>query len=254
MGIVQDPAAYGGDANHPLLNKKFRQALSYAINRDELVSSLLNNLGDPGISGMIPKALHAYDEEEVPGYTYDAQKAQELLKESGFGPGGKAIPPITLYTTSQYKAIMEYLQKQWKDIGIDISVEVNNAATHQEMVSNATVNFFRGSWLGDYPDAENYLSLFYSKHYSPAGPNKTRFKNAEFDKLYEESRKVSDGFARIDIYRQMDRIIVEEAPVIVLYYDEVIRLTQSNVTGLEPNPMNVLKLERADIVTGRSSC
>ena len=190
--------------------------------------------------------MHAHDEEEVPGYTYDPNKAQELLKESGFGPGGKAIPELTLYTTSQYEAIMVYLQKQWAEIGITVNVQKNDAAAHQDMVANGSAKFFRASWLGDYPDEENYFSLFYSDHFAP-GPNKTRFKNDEFDKLYEESRGIPDGFERIDHYRNMDRIIVEEAPVIVLYYDEVIRMTQKNVTGLEPDAMNILKLERADI-------
>ena len=245
IGINLDPGVYEGD--HPFLNKKFRQAMNYAINREEMVSTKLNNLGYPGTAGIIPKALHAHDEEEVPGYTYDPAKAQELLKESGFGPGGTAIPEITLYTTSQYEDLMVYLQKQWEEIGIKVSVQKSDAAAHQEMVANGSAKLFRASWLGDYPDEENYFSLFFSEHFSPAGPNKTRFKNDEFDKLYKESRGIPDGFERIDHYRNMDRIIVEEAPVIVLYYDEVIRMTQKNVTGLQPDAMNLLKLERADI-------
>jgi len=248
LGMNLDASIYGDNTDHPFLNKKFRQALSYAINREELVSTLLNNLGHPGTAGIIPKALHAHDEEQVPGYSYDPTKAQELLKESGFGPGGKAIPEITLHTTSQYEDIMVYLIKQWEEIGIKITVQKSDAAAHQDMVANGSAKFFRASWLGDYPDEENYFTLFYSEHFSPKGPNKTRFKNEEFDKLYEESRGIPDGFARIDHYRNMDRIIVEEAPVIILYYDEVIRMTQKNITGLKADAMNLLKLERADKV------
>ncbi len=85
---------------------------------------------------------------------------------------------------------------------------------------------------------------------SPAGPNKTHFSNADYDKLYEKARYESEGFNRLDLYHQMDKIIVEEAPVIVLFYDEVVRLTQNNVTGLDPNPMNILNLERANFMEG----
>ena len=111
-------------------------------------------------------------------------------------------------------------------------------------MDNGRVAFFAKSWLGDYPDAENYLALFYSPYFSPAGPDKTHFKNAAYDKLYDEARRTQDVAKRTALYQAMDRIVVEESPVISLYYDEVVRLTQNNVRGLTPNPMNQLLLER----------
>ena len=142
------------------------------------------------------------------------------------------------------------LQKQWSAVGIPVEIEINMTPTHQELIDNSKVNFFRSSWLADYPDAENYLALFYSKHFSPAGPNKTHFVNQEYDNLYTKARYESEGFNRLDLYHKMDEIIVEEAPVIVLFYDEVLRLTQNNVTGLEPNAMNILDLEKANFMQG----
>jgi peptide/nickel transport system substrate-binding protein len=125
-----------------------------------------------------------------------------------------------------------------------VTIDVSQGAAHQENVDNGRAAFFTKSWLGDYPDAENYLALFYSKNFSPAGPNKTHFKNAAYDRLYEQAQLEQDTEKRYDLYRQMDRIIVEECPVIPMYYDEVVRLTQNNVQGLKPNPMNQLVLER----------
>jgi peptide/nickel transport system substrate-binding protein len=139
------------------------------------------------------------------------------------------------------------LQKQWSSLGIKVKIDVNNNSTHQELVDNGRVNFFRASWLGDYPDAENYLSMFYSKNFSPAGPNKTRFKNKSFDELFEKAQIAdNDPFDRYSMYNVMDQIVMAESPIIVLYYDEVIRLAQSNITGLEANPMNNLSLEKVD--------
>ena len=244
IGFCLDQELYE-DKNHPVLNRKFRQALNYAINREEMIAYLLNNLGTPGTSGIIPPAVNGYDLKKVKGYNYDPEKAEELLKEAGY-PEGKGLKPLKLYTTIHSKPYVEYLQKQWEAIGVKVDIEINQVATHQELIDNNKVKFFRGSWLGDYPDAENYLAMFYSKNFSSAGPNKTHFSNARFDELYEKARMETDGFKRMDYYTEMDKIIVEEAPVIILFYDEALRLSQNNVIGLESNPMNVLKLEQVD--------
>lgn len=248
VGFQLDMKVYNGD-KHPVLDKRFRKAMNYAINREEMINYVFNNLGTPGVGGIIPPAIRYFKENSVPGYNYDPRKAEELLKEAGY-PGGKGLPTLKLYTTVQSKQMVEYLQKQWSAVGIPVEIEINQTPTHQELVDNSKVNFFRGSWLGDYPDAENYLAMFYSKYYAPAGPNKTHFSNADYDKLYEKARYESEGFNRLDLYREMDKIIVEEAPVIVLFYDEVVRLTQRNVTGLDPNPMNILNLEKANFMEG----
>ncbi|MFA0960777.1 ABC transporter substrate-binding protein [Roseivirga sp. BDSF3-8] len=247
IGFMMNPDKYE-NKNHPLLNKDFRKALSSAINREEMISYLLNGLGTPGTSGIVPEALPSFSRDKVKGYTYDPKKAAEYLKAAGF-PEGKGVPELTLHTTIQSKPIIEYLQKQWEAIGVKVNIEINQVATHQEMVDNGKVVFFRGSWLGDYPDAENYLSMFYSGNFAPAGPNKTNFSNKAFDDLYNKARYESEGFNRVDMYQAMDNIIVEEAPIIVLFYDEVLRLKQNYVKGLEPNPMNIPRLERVDFAS-----
>ncbi|MGK7395109.1 MAG: ABC transporter substrate-binding protein [Candidatus Cyclobacteriaceae bacterium M3_2C_046] len=245
IGFCLDPELYD-DPNHPILNKKFRQALNYAINRKEMISYLLNNLGVPGTSGIIPPAITGFNKTKVHGYDYDPAKAETLLKEAGYGNGNLA--ELKLFTTIQSKPYVEYLQKQWEAIGIKVEIEINPVATHQELIDNAKVKFFRGSWLGDYPDAENYMAMFYSKNFSSAGPNKTHFKNERFDELYEKAKLEPNGFKRLDYYLEMDKIIVEEAPVIVLFYDEALRVTQEHLEGMEANPMNLLKLERVDFM------
>ncbi len=115
-------------------------------------------------AGIIPPAIKYFKENGVEGYDYNTKKAEELLKEAGF-PGGKGLPTLKLYTTVQSKPMVEYLQKQWSAVGIPVEIEINQTPTHQELVDNSKVSFFRGSWLGDYPDAENYLAMFYSKYY-----------------------------------------------------------------------------------------
>lgn len=251
LGFQLDKSLYP-DGNHPFLNKKVRQAMSYGINRHELIAYIRNNLGIPATSGMTPYPLPSYNSKEVKGYDYDPEKASRLLKEAGY-PSGKGLPIIELYTTAEYREISEFLQKSWSKIGLKVNIQVNQASTFREMVDNGRVSFFRGSWIGDYPDAENYMSLFYSKNFSPAGPNKTHFVNKEFDNLYELSQQEHNLQRRYKMYRQMDQIVMNESPVIVLYYDEIIRLMQNKVRGLDVNPMNSLNLEKVDFVEDSTS-
>jgi peptide/nickel transport system substrate-binding protein len=132
-------------------------------------------------------------------------------------------------------------------LGIKIKLEVNQAAQHRQMVAKQQLTFFRGSWIADYGDAENYLSLFYSPDKSPIGPNYTHYSNAAYDKMYNESMSIANDSARWNVYRKMDQLMMQESPVIILYYDKVLRLTHNTIHSLTMNPMNVLKLKRVKI-------
>ena len=245
LGIQLDSANLIGEQaiqGRALRDKRVRQALNYALNKLEMLTYLLNRVGHAGTSGFVPTALPSFSEQEVPGYTYQPQKARQLLRAAGYGP--QRPLKLRLSTVLERKEIGEYLQKQWANVGVQVQIDINQSAAQQDLVDNGRVAFFAKSWLGDYPDAENYLALFYSPNFSPAGPDKTHFKSAVYDKLYDEARRTQDVARRTALYQAMDRIVVEESPVISLYYDEVVRLTQNNVRGLRPNPMNQLLLER----------
>ncbi len=245
LGFQLDSANLIGEQavqGRALRDKRVRQALNYALNKPEMLTYLLNRVGHAGTSGFVPTALPSFSEKEVPGYTFQPQKARQLLRAAGYGP--RRPLRLRLSTVLERKEIGEYLQKQWANVGVQVQIDINQSAAQQDLVDNGRVAFFAKSWLGDYPDAENYLALFYSPNFSPAGPDKTHFKNAAYDKLYDEARRTQDVAKRTALYQAMDRIVVEESPVISLYYDEVVRLTQNNVRGLTPNPMNQLLLER----------
>jgi ABC-type transport system substrate-binding protein len=245
LGIQLDSTNLSGEQaeqGRALRDVRVRQALQYALNKPELLAYVLNHVGRPGTSGFVPDALPSFSEKEVPGYSYQPQKARQLLRAAGYGPGRPLR--LRLSTVAERKAISEYLQKNWADAGIQVQIDINQSATQQELVSGGRAAFFAGSWLGDYPDAENYLALFYSPNFSPAGPDKTHFKSAAYDKLYDQARREVNLAKRTALYRAMDRLVVAESPVIPLYYDQVVRLTQNNVRGLKANPMNQLLLER----------
>ena len=245
IGMQQDLTNLRGDdleTGRALQDRRVRQALNYALNKPELLAYFLNNVGQPGISGFVPASLPSFSAVKVPGYTYQPAKARQLLAAAGYGPG-KPLR-LRLNTVAETKEYCEYYQKKWAEVGVQVEIDVNQGAAHGELIDNGRAAFFTRSWLGDYPDAENYLALFYSPNFAPAGPNKTHFKSPAYDRLYQQAKLEQNDTKRYALYQQMDRLVVEECPVISVYYDEVVRLTQNNVRGLTPNPMNQLVLER----------
>jgi oligopeptide transport system substrate-binding protein len=230
----------------PLRFKEVRQAINYAFDRKKMITYLRNNIATSITSGIVPAGLPSYSASLVKGYDYNPEKAKQLLKKAGYAEG-KNMPVITLSTTSSYADLCEYMQGQLAEVGIKSKIEVNQSATHREMVAKQQLAFFRGSWIADYPDAENYLALFYSKNFAPNGPNNTHFKNKKYDELYEKALSEIDTSKRYQYYRDMDNIVVDEAPVVILYYDKVLRLHQNNINGIYGNAMNLLTLKTAQI-------
>jgi len=226
----------------PLRLKAIRQAINYGFDRQKMITYLKNNIGKPATSGFIPYGMPSFDEKAVPGYSFDRDKAKKLLEQAGF-PNGKNLPEIVLATTTMYQDQCEFIQSELKEIGMDIKIDVVSSATHSEMVARSAVPFFRKSWIADYPDAENYLAPFYSKNFSPAGPNYTHFKNSNFDKLYEKAQSEQDENVRYEYYKQMDKMIMDEAPVVPLYYEEAVIFYQNYISGLSQNPLNLLVLK-----------
>ena len=140
--------------------------------------------------------------------------------------------------------ICEYIQRELQKVGLEVNIEVMPPSTLRQRKSSGELDAFRASWIADYPDAENYLSLFYSQNFTPNGPNYTHFKSTAFDSLYVQSLSVMDIKVRKALYRKMDSIVIEKAPIIPLYYDQVVRFTRKNVIGLTANPQNFLVLKR----------
>ena len=217
-----------------------REAINIGFDRQKLVLYLRNNIGFKANKGFIPKGLPGHASNDFTAY--DSSKAALLVKEFKEKTGLK--PKITLSTDANYVDICEYLQRELQKIGIDIKIDVMPPATLKQARSSGKLEMFRSSWIADYPDAENYLSLLYSKNFSPTGPNYTHFSDPEFDVLFEKSFEISNPRKRAEIYQKMDSIAMKKHPMILLYYDQVIRFSQKNVEGLSINPINLLNLKR----------
>ncbi|WP_425555577.1 ABC transporter substrate-binding protein [Flavivirga amylovorans] len=218
-----------------------RKAINYGFDRKKMMIYLRNDIGNPANGGFIPKGLPGHNESI--GFSYQPEKAKQLVeqfkKESGISK-----PEITLTTTSNYLSFCEFIQRELGKTGLIIKVDVMPEATLRTARSNGKVDMFRSSWIADYLDAENYLSIFYSKNFAPNGSNYFHFKNAQFDSLYNKAFTITNIEERKHIYTTMDSIAMQNAIMVPLYYDEVVRFTRKNVSGLGINPINLLDLRR----------
>ncbi len=217
-----------------------RKAVNYGFDRQKMITYLRNGIGNAAQGGFIPKGLPGYN--PTVGYSYNPQKAKQLVK-SYIEKTGNPSPTITITTTGNYLSFCEYIQRELQKTGLIVNIDVIPAATLKDAKAHGRLKLFRASWIADYPDAENYLSLFYSKNLAPNGPNYTHFKNTQFDTWYEEAYLETNTEQRTKLYKKMDALVMEQAPIIPLFYDEVIRFTSKKVKGLDINPTNLLNLK-----------
>ncbi len=230
-----------GSTSKEIASPLIRQAINYGFDREKMVTYLRNSMGIAATHGFIPKGLAGFD--SIQGYSYDPEKARALINRYKQATGATTIQ-VTIGTNSQYLDLCEYIQGELEKLGISITIDVMPPATLRQLKSSGELDIFRASWVADYPDAENYLSLFYSPNFTPNGPNYTHFKNVVFDSLYVEAQKISEISKRKLLYTQMDSIIISQAPIVPLYYDIAVRFVSKKITGLGINPQNFLVLKR----------
>ncbi|HMO61715.1 MAG TPA: ABC transporter substrate-binding protein [Ferruginibacter sp.] len=228
----------------PLRLKKIRQAINYAFDRRKMMLYLRNSIGIAAESGFVPQGMPGFNADAVKGYTYRPDVAKRLLQEAGYG-NGRSFPVVKLYTVPVYADLAGYIANELLQAGIRVEVEVMQKSVLLEQTAKSQALFFRASWIADYPDAENYLSVFYGKN--PAPPNYTRYQNSQFDVLYERAVAETNDSLRYLLYQQMDKLILADAPVVPLWYDMAIHLVQPYVKGLAPNSLNLLELRKVRI-------
>ena len=228
------------DSLGPDRARALRQAVNLCIDREKMLRYLRNDIGEPGTGGFIPVGLPGH--RGTIGYSYDLRRAQRLVAENhleGY--------LLQLSTVADYADIGKFVQSQVEQIGLKCKMEVMPPATLRSMRSNGSLQFFRSSWVADYPDAENYLSLFTTSNFCPAGPNYTHYTNPKYDQLYEKALLCNDLQERAQYYTEMDSLMMQDTPVVVLFYDEVLRFVNKRVKNMGSNPTNLLDLRRVSI-------
>ena len=223
-----------------------RKAFSYAVDRQKILENVLNGEGfAPGFHGVTPPVFVDYNTNSLRGYTLNVDSARYYLSKAGF-PNGKGFPKIVLDLNadgSRNTNVAIEVQKQLKDnLNVDVSINVQPLAQNVDKAIAGKFNLLRAAWAADYPSPENFLWLFYGKQVpaslnDPSYPNIARYKNAKFDRLYELALNSKSVEEANRYFIQAEQVLMNDAPVLVLWYDEGYRLIQSYVKNFPNNPM-----------------
>ncbi|MBS1630497.1 MAG: ABC transporter substrate-binding protein [Bacteroidetes bacterium] len=233
------------DSNNALLRQAptrfrlVRQAMNYAIDRRRIITYFRNGVGIPATGGFIPKGLPGHDADGRDGYSYNPKKAAALLRAAGF-PNGKGLGVVTILTPDNWSDIVNFICTELADVGIRARTEVMQPNILRQQMSSSKAPVFRAQWIADYPDAETYLAFFNSR--LPAPPNYTRFHDSCFDAWYDGAMTLPDSL-RYQHYHKMDSLAMAYAPVMALFYDQLLHFTQKEVSGFRSNPMNLIELK-----------
>lgn len=217
-----------------------RKAINYGIDKEKMLKYLRNGIGKPANQGFVPPSL--LNGQMVKGFEYDLDLAGTYLKAYQEA-SGNSKPSLTISTNPSYVDLIELIQSDLKKIGINVSIDVMPPSTLRQKRSVGELEAFRASWIADYPDAENYLSLFYSENKTPKGPNYTFFDFKEYDNLYIKALSSNAQKERTLNYKSLDSLILDKAAVIPLLYDQIVRFKSKSLQNFTTNSINMLDLK-----------
>ncbi len=238
-------AFFMGSEKKEIKSYLIRKAINIGFDKRKMIRFLRNGVGIPANRGFIPNGLPGHMNRDL--NNYNPELAKSYVNEFKEIHGNS--PTIKLTTSSNYLIFCEYIQKELEKIGIEINIDVIPGSALKQAKANGKLDFFRASWIADYPDAENYLSLFYSKNFAPNGPNYTHFSDKSYDLLYEKSLEITDKEKSKNFYSKMDSTIVSRSIIVPLFYDEVVRFVSKKVEGMNINATNLLDLRKVKKVS-----
>ena len=227
----------------PLDDVKVRQALNYAIDKQEIASIVLGDLVEPA-DGILPPNFPGYAE-SVSGYEFDPVRAKQLLEESKYGDDLANIPPITITTPGSFGANvsldMEVVLQMWeRNLGITAEFQQTEFATFLKDLHKGRFQMFDIGWIADYPDPENFLDILF---HSESTNNHTHYSNPEVDDLLMKARVETDETARYTLYNQAEQMILDDAPWVPLWFDgESKLLIKPNVQDFHLPPLIIPRM------------
>lgn len=216
---------------------RVRRAINYAVDRNRIIRYVLKGQASgPAHHGLVPPSMPDYQSDSIVGYSFNPARARELLAEAGY-PNGADFPELTLQLNSgggRNVSIAEAIQGMLKEhLNISIRLQQVEFAQHLSDIDKGKAPFFRLGWVADYPDPESFLNLYYGRIVPPDDEdspiNSTRYRNAEFDRLYERAITTTDRAERMRLYRMAEQIAISDAPMLLILNDEDYRFVQPYV-------------------------
>lgn len=235
---------------------RVRQAFNYAIDRNQITQYVLRGQAhEDGIYGIVPPlstSFRGYDFKAVKAvsYNYDPEKAKRLLAEAGY-PDGKGFGSVNLRVNigDIHAAVAEEVSDQiFRTLGINVNIDGSTFEQKDIDAYYARGDIFRTAWAADYSSPETFLMNFYGKTVpsslnEPSRINQPRYKNPVFDDLFERARTAHTQKERYELYNRAEVALMQDPPIIVLWYSGDIQLAYSRVRNLKNNPMGLLDLK-----------
>lgn len=240
----------------PFNNVKVRQAFNYAIDRNKIIDRVLfGQAYGPAVYGLVPPTFNFYDITSLKGYDLDVEKARKLLKEAGYADG-KNFPEVQLFVNSgntRNNTVAAEIQKQLKNnLNVNITFESLPNGEKFMLQIKGKGNLYRDGWVADYPSPESFLSIFYGEPVTDdtthmAYPNTIKYKNAEFDKYYKLGRDSQNRDSSSAYFLKAEQIMLNDAPMIPLWYESNCRLISSRMNNFYSNPLRYFDFSQVSV-------
>lgn len=233
----------------PLDDARVRRALVLAINRQEIIDTAC--AGEVAAMTFTPPGLKGY--EAPAGQAEDAAAARRLLAEAGY-PNGAGFPTISiLYNyTEEHRTIAELIRKQWGNtLGIEAKTRNEEWGTYLSSQRQLSFDVMRRAWIGDYPDPNTFLDMFVTGGEN----NNTGWSNAEYDRMIRDAKAELDPERRMVLFSRAEQLLLEEAPIVPLYFYVSRNLVKPYVRGFYNNlqdahPLRALRIDREAVEPG----
>jgi oligopeptide transport system substrate-binding protein len=222
----------------PLTDTRVRRALSMAIDRRAITDELLRG-GEVPAAHFVPLGVPGYT--SPPGPEFNPEQARKLLAEAGF-PNGEGFREMRILfnTSDKHRKIAEAIQQMWmKHLNIPVALQNEEWASYLKSMNDLNYDVCRRGWIGDYPDASNFIELSESTN----GNNNTGWKSAEFDGLMRASRIELNPVKRLEILRQSEALMLDQVPVLPIFSDISNNLVKPYLRGYVASPTEELTVE-----------
>ncbi len=235
---------------------RVRQAFNYAIDRKKIIEDVLSNqanaFGEYGITPPVT-VFKGYDFDGIKevSYSYNPEKARELMAQAGF-PRGKGFPTLKLVLnsggTQNSNVAREVVEQLERELGVMVNYDILSFEKKTEEANYGRADLVRTAWVADYPSPESFLLTLYGKNVpatldEPSWPNSARYRNSEYDKILEQAIAAGTKEDSWKLFAEAEKIMMKDAPVIILWYTENYNMYLSAIRNLDFNPLQILDLK-----------
>ncbi|WP_410016688.1 dipeptide ABC transporter periplasmic-binding protein DppA [Sodalis sp. C49] len=232
----------------PLDNLKVRQALITAVNKSAIIDAVYQGAGQPA-KNLIPPTMWSYND-AVQDYAYDPAKAKELLKEAGL-PEGFSIDlwamPVQRPYNPNARRMAEMIQSDWAKIGVKAKIVSYEWGEYLKRAKAGEHQSVMMGWTGDNGDPDNFFATLFSCDAAKDGSNYSRWCYKPFEDLIQPARSTSDHAKRVDLYKQAQVVMHDQAPALIVAHSTVYEPVRKEVKGYVVDPLGKHHFENVSL-------